>query len=157
MQHQSWRDHNWTQLNIACRAVTGCLKPTNVEDLYLLAGFVPILCVEKTKQETNEVHSLYGQHPAERRPRIGNVSCKDTTCECGLASENTTTWCNAPFFSTTSTIQQWNCVLVTRWWWLKKIDNILLPLPHSFTISSQTFIFKESDFLCFRLAHSIPY
>ena len=25
------------ELNTACRAVTGCLKPTNVEDLYLLA------------------------------------------------------------------------------------------------------------------------
>ena len=27
------------ELNSACRTVTGCLKPTNVEDLYLLAGF----------------------------------------------------------------------------------------------------------------------
>ena len=29
------------ELNHACRAITGCLKPTNVEDLYLLAGIVP--------------------------------------------------------------------------------------------------------------------
>ena len=29
------------ELNSACRAVTGCLKPTNVEDLYLLAGIAP--------------------------------------------------------------------------------------------------------------------
>ena len=29
------------ELNSACRAVTGCLKPTNVEDLYLLAGITP--------------------------------------------------------------------------------------------------------------------
>ena len=49
------------ELNSACRAVTGCLKPTNVEDLYLLAGIAPPdiprdVCarVEKTKQETNE-------------------------------------------------------------------------------------------------------
>ena len=62
------------ELNSACRAVTGCLKPTNVEDLYLLAGIAPPdirrdVCdrVEKTKQETNEAHSLYGQNPAERR------------------------------------------------------------------------------------------
>ena len=27
-----------TELNSACRAVRGCLKPTNVEELYLLAG-----------------------------------------------------------------------------------------------------------------------
>ena len=53
------------ELNSACRAVTGCLKPTHVEDLYLLAGIAPPdmrrdVCarVEKTKQETNEAHSL---------------------------------------------------------------------------------------------------
>ena len=69
MQHQSG-----LELNSACIAVTGCLKPTNVEDLYLLAGIAPPdirrdVCarVEKTKQETNEAHSLYGQNPAERR------------------------------------------------------------------------------------------
>ena len=28
----------YMELHRACRAVTGCLKPTNVEDLYLLAG-----------------------------------------------------------------------------------------------------------------------
>ena len=60
--------------NSECRAVTGCLKPTNVEDLYLRAGIAPPdirrdVCarVEITKQETNEAHSLYGQNPAERR------------------------------------------------------------------------------------------
>ena len=57
------------ELNSACRAVTGCLQPTNVEDLYLLAGIAAPdirrdVCarVEKTKQETNEAHSLYGQN-----------------------------------------------------------------------------------------------
>ena len=29
------------ELNKACRAITGCLKPTYVEDLYLLAGLAP--------------------------------------------------------------------------------------------------------------------
>ena len=28
-------------LNDACRAITGCLQPTNVENLYLLAGITP--------------------------------------------------------------------------------------------------------------------
>ena len=62
-----------TELNSACRAVTGCLQPTNVEDLYLIAGIAQPdirrdVCdrMEKTKQETNEAHSLYEQHPAER-------------------------------------------------------------------------------------------
>ena len=60
-------------LKSACRAVTGCLKPTNVEYLYLLSGIAPPnirrdVCarMEKTKQETNEAHSVYGQNPAER-------------------------------------------------------------------------------------------
>ena len=70
-----------TELNNACRALTGCLKPTNVEDLYLLAGIAPpdiprdvCFCtrIEKTKQETNEAHSLYGQHLAERRMKSRN-------------------------------------------------------------------------------------
>ena len=29
------------ELNQACRAITGCLKPTNVENLYLIAGIDP--------------------------------------------------------------------------------------------------------------------
>ena len=67
------------ELNSACKAVTGFLKPTNVEDLYLLAGIAPpdirrdvYARVEKTKQETNEAHSLYGQNPAERRIKSRN-------------------------------------------------------------------------------------
>ena len=62
------------RVNSACRAVTGCLKPANVDDLYLLAGIAPpdiwrdvCVRVEKTKQEINEAHSLYGQNPAERK------------------------------------------------------------------------------------------
>ena len=29
------------ELNNACRSITGCLRPTNVEELYLLAGIAP--------------------------------------------------------------------------------------------------------------------
>ena len=68
-----------TELNSARSSVTGCLKPTNVEDLYFLAGIAPpyirrVVCarMETTKQETNEAHSLYGQHPAERRLKSRN-------------------------------------------------------------------------------------
>ena len=67
------------ELNSACSALTGCLKPTNVEDMYFLAG-IPPLDIQKdiytrmktTKQETNEAHSLYGQNPAERRIKSRN-------------------------------------------------------------------------------------
>ena len=59
------------ELNQACRSVTGCLKPTNVEDLYLLSGIAPPtirrdVCArveERQKQSTRETHSLFGQMP----------------------------------------------------------------------------------------------
>ena len=61
------------ELNDTCRSITGCLRPTNVKELYLLAGIAPPdirrdVCarVEKKEQETNTAHSLYGQVPAER-------------------------------------------------------------------------------------------
>ena len=62
------------ELNDACISITGCLRSTNVEELYLLAGIAPPdirrdVCdrVEKNKQETNAAHSRQGQVPAERR------------------------------------------------------------------------------------------
>ena len=68
-----------TELNSACRAVTGCLKPSNVENMYLLAGIAQPdirreVCarIENTKQETNDAYSLCGQHPAERRLKSRN-------------------------------------------------------------------------------------
>ena len=62
------------ELNDECRSITGCLRPTNVEELYLLAGIAPPdirrdVCarVEKKKQETNAAHSLHGHITVERR------------------------------------------------------------------------------------------
>ena len=62
------------ELNRACRAITGCLRPTNVENLYLLAVIAPpeirrSVCarVERTKQVERETHSLFGHTPARRR------------------------------------------------------------------------------------------
>ena len=56
------------ELNQACRSVTGCIKPTNVEDLYFISGIAPPairrdVCarVERQKQSTREIHSLFGQ------------------------------------------------------------------------------------------------
>ena len=68
-----------SELNSACRAITRCLKPTNVEELFLLSGIAPPsirrdVCarVEKAKQETNEAHSLHRHIPAERRLKSRN-------------------------------------------------------------------------------------
>ena len=62
------------ELNQACRAITGCLRPTNVVNLYLLAGIAPpeirrSVCarVERTKQVERETHSLFEHTPARRR------------------------------------------------------------------------------------------
>ena len=64
-QHMST---NWIQSSIVhTECITGCFKPTNGKELYLLSGIAPPsikrnVCarVEKAKQETNEAHSLYG-------------------------------------------------------------------------------------------------
>ena len=63
-----------TELNQACRSVTGYLKPTNVQYLYLQSGISPSAIrrnvgarVERQKQSTRETHSLCGQIPVARR------------------------------------------------------------------------------------------
>ena len=62
------------EVNKACRAITGCLKPTYVEDLYLLAGIAPpdirrdvCATMKRTKQMEQETHSLFGHIPARSR------------------------------------------------------------------------------------------
>ena len=69
-----------SELNTACRAITGCLKSTNVEDMYLLAGIAPPdirrdVCAreENKKQESNVSHSLYGQNLTENC--LKSMSC----------------------------------------------------------------------------------
>ena len=57
------------ELNQACRAITGCLMPTNVENLYLLPPEIRrSVCarVERIKQIERETHSLFGHTPARR-------------------------------------------------------------------------------------------
>ena len=62
------------ELNKVCRSVTGCIKPTYVEDLYLLAGIVPpdirrdeCARMVRTKQMEQETHYLFGHLPARSR------------------------------------------------------------------------------------------
>ena len=65
------------ELNQACRAITGCLNPTNVENLYLLPGIAPpeirrSVCarVERPKQVERETHSLFGHTPAKVEKKL---------------------------------------------------------------------------------------
>ena len=85
------------ELNQACRSVTGCLNPTNVEDLYLLSGITPPAIrrdvgarMERQKQTTRETHSLFVHISATRRPKsrhcflssvqLANFQAKVTRC-----------------------------------------------------------------------------
>ncbi|CAH1258394.1 Hypp2004 [Branchiostoma lanceolatum] len=61
-------------LNSACRAVSGCLRPTRVDDLYLLCGIAPphirravAAQREKLKQESDPHHVLYQHVPPQKR------------------------------------------------------------------------------------------
>ncbi|CAG7722238.1 unnamed protein product [Allacma fusca] len=64
-------------LNEACRLVTGCLRPTPLNNLYELSGIAPpaVRCevasmVEKTKMLKNPLHPMYGyEELAETRLR----------------------------------------------------------------------------------------
>ena len=65
------------ELNSACRAVTGCLKLTNLEDLYFLARIAPpdkMYVLEWKIPNRNPMRPTlyYGQHPAERRMKSRN-------------------------------------------------------------------------------------
>ena len=61
-------------LNTACRAISGCLKPTRVDDLYLLCGIAPPKVrrevssrLERTKQEDDSRHPLFQHVPPPKR------------------------------------------------------------------------------------------
>ena len=59
---------------LSCRAISGCLRPTRVDDLFLLCGIAPPHIrravssqLEKLKQENDPLHPLYEQDPARKR------------------------------------------------------------------------------------------
>ncbi|KAJ8402916.1 hypothetical protein AAFF_G00362300 [Aldrovandia affinis] len=61
-------------LNESCRYITGCLKPTNTNNLYILAGIAPpdirravASRTERRRQTTDERHPLHGHVPAPSR------------------------------------------------------------------------------------------
>ena len=66
-------------LNDACRAITGCLQPTNVENLYLLAGIAPpavrrsvTVQREREKQVNDSRHPLHGHNLPRKRLKSRN-------------------------------------------------------------------------------------
>ena len=68
-----------TTLNETCRLITGCIRPTDTPDLYVLSGIAPpeirrsIHCHnERTKQLTDQRHSLHHHQPVKSRLRSRN-------------------------------------------------------------------------------------
>ena len=69
----------WTLSRTKHAKITECLKASNVEDMYLLAGIAPpdirrkvCTSVEMKKQEANKAHSLFRQKSAEKRLQSRN-------------------------------------------------------------------------------------
>ena len=61
-------------LHNCCRIISGCLKPTNLDSVHLLAGIAPphirrtVAChMERTRQTTDARHQLFHQQPAASR------------------------------------------------------------------------------------------
>ena len=61
-------------LNESCRLITGCLKPTNVDNLHLLAGVAPpeiqrkaASQLERSRQAYDPSHMLLNHQPAPSR------------------------------------------------------------------------------------------
>ena len=61
-------------LHDCCRIISGCLKPTNLDSVHLLAGIAPphirrtVACrMERTRQTTNARHQRFHHQPAASR------------------------------------------------------------------------------------------
>ena len=61
-------------LHDCCRIISGCLKPTNLDSVHLLAGIAPphirrtVVCrMERTRQTTDDRHQLFHHQPAASR------------------------------------------------------------------------------------------
>ena len=61
-------------LHDCCRIISGCLKPTNLDSVHILAGIAPphirrtVACrMERTRQTTDARHQLFHHQPAASR------------------------------------------------------------------------------------------
>ena len=73
-------------LNASCRAITGCLRPTNTNSLYLLAGIAPpdirravASRAERLRQTTDNRHPLHGHVPTPTRLKSRKSFLPSTT------------------------------------------------------------------------------
>ena len=89
-----------TTLNETCRLITGCIRPTATPDLYVLSGIAPpeirrsVHCQnERTKQLTDQRHSLHHHQPVKSRLHSRNsfVSTSQPLL-CNPAEARVTKW-----------------------------------------------------------------
>ena len=64
-------------LNDACRAITGCLQPTNVENLYVLAGIAPpavrrSVTAQREREKQVNRYPLHGHNLPRKRLKSRN-------------------------------------------------------------------------------------
>ena len=81
-------------LHDCCRIISGCLKPTNIDSVHLLAGIAPphirrtVSCrMERTRQTTDARHQLFHHRPAasrlkSRKSFMRTVTPLDSSASC---------------------------------------------------------------------------
>nr|CAH7766115.1 unnamed protein product [Callosobruchus chinensis] len=99
-------------LNDTCRLITGCLKPTNVNQLHMLAGIAPphirretLSMAERSRQSLDTRHPLHGHEPPATRLKSrknfikstnpltdSRSTTKETKWELLLSENNTPNW-----------------------------------------------------------------
>ena len=73
-------------LHDCCRIISGCLKPTNLDSVHILAGIAPphirrtVACrMERTRQTTDARHQLFHHRPAASRLKSRNSFMRTVT------------------------------------------------------------------------------
>ena len=73
-------------LNTSCRKITGCLRSTNMQSVYVLAGIAPpdirravASQIERTKQATDQRHPLHNHTPPPKRLKSRKSFLASTT------------------------------------------------------------------------------
>ena len=99
-------------LNKTCRVSKGCLKPTNVNSLYTLAGIAPpdikrlvATMKEKKRQETDQRHPLHNKKVEDRQRLRRKILLRSESLEATPKCERITHWRNrTQTFPTTVTV-----------------------------------------------------
>ena len=82
-------------LHDCCRIISGCLKPTNLDSVHILAGIAPphirrtVACrMERTRQTTDARHQLFHHQPAASRLKSRKSFMRTVTPLDSSASSN---------------------------------------------------------------------